>query len=438
MASVSSYQDVRTKTVNWCNKLLKNGVLNNEQFNTCISGMNSGDTSILPPVFQVPRTGVSYNYGLYDKEATDIASKINDTNTDVNFITNSKGTYLAETVNGTIYFISNINGDNTNQSDLSWTLLQQNDQQQYAILSPHGHYLTANDDYSVTSNSSVIGPSTMWSLTRIDSNIIAESVLYRNYYLSYNVNDDKIELIYDKNEHSAWTLYPQETINTESGSMTGNVNYNSRKTQLLIRIQDTEMRLLFLRTVIESLSYLRNDIAEKYSRGFNYVSSILQMQPNVSDVNNNLVEDKIIQARNMKLSELDKQIKAYNDQIAQIEANDYTQITREYNSFITELESVASNSSAVIQTNSTIIDRQNATYDKYNSEYSSRDSKLNKYLDDDNTMRLNMEMLTSFVKSNTTYSYLYPVFIFILFAISIYLIYLAYQKFKTNIQQQYK
>ena len=58
----ANYQDVKTKTVNWCNKMQKSGLLSSDQFNDCVSTFTDATTEFLPDDFKIPNTGISRNF----------------------------------------------------------------------------------------------------------------------------------------------------------------------------------------------------------------------------------------------------------------------------------------------------------------------------------------------------------------------------------------
>jgi len=456
--TINSYQDVRTKTVNWCSKLLSNGLMNNDQYNQCIANFNQTNTGILPPDFKIPRTGINYNYALYNKSPSDLAnssgslsSKLNDSNnnTDVNHITNSNGSYLAETANSQIYFVNNINDPNNNQNDISWTLLQQSNTTQYAILSPHGHYLVANADYTISSNGSAIGPSSLWNITRIDNNILVESVMYAKYYLTYNINDGSIGLIYDKNEHSAWTLYPQIATQSYDNSNSSIADtYNAQQTQIMSAIYNVEKQLLILQTIVDILTQLRANVQANYDTGFNYISSQLtQLTTNgsgsggsmsgIPDSDSNIVKNKITAAQTSALADIDASIANYNQQINTLRNENYIEVYGDYDTLTTQLLADASNASSTIESNNTIIDRQNAMYNDYNKNYAKADNKLKNTITDDERLAINMNILSSSVKSNNTYLKILPVIIILLICGIVILAYFTYRKFKRNVLKEY-
>lgn len=449
---IKSYQDIRTKTVNWCNKLLSNGLMNNDQYNQCIANFNQTNTGILPPEFKIPRTGIDYNYALYNKSPSDLSntkgtlsSKLNnsDNNTDINYITNSNGSYLAETANSQIYFINNINDPHNNQNDISWTLLQQSNTTQYAILSPHNNYLVANTDYTISSNGTVIGPSSLWNITKIDNNILIESVLYAKYFLTYDINVNTLGLIYDKNEHSAWTLYPQvATQSYNNANDTIDNTYTAQQVQIMSAIYNVEKQLLILQTIVDILTQLRENIKVNYDNGLNYISGQLLQLTNgssngIPDSDINIIKNKILTGKTNALADINTTISNLNQQINTLRNVDYIEVYSKYDTFTTQLLMESSNVSSTIETHNTIIDRQNAIYNDYNQNYTKADSKLQKTITDDERLILNMNILSNSVKSNSTYSKLLPVIIILLICGIVILLYFTYQKFKTNVLNEY-
>jgi hypothetical protein len=202
-ATSETYKEFINKSINWCNKLHQEEILTNDQLDKCIANVNGANSSYVPPILDIPRTGIAYNYGIYDVNISKFTKIIDNTKTNINYITNNKGSYLAEKPDGTLYFVNNIDESKSNQMDVLWTLIEQTDSQHISILSPHDHYLIANSEYSISSNGTAIGPASLWLVTSIDNSIILSSSLYPNHYLNYNPNLNKIELSLkvDKSEY---------------------------------------------------------------------------------------------------------------------------------------------------------------------------------------------------------------------------------------------
>lgn len=51
----ANYQDVKTKTINWCKKMQSVGLLTPDQYNQCVGTFKDVTKGILPKEFKVPR-----------------------------------------------------------------------------------------------------------------------------------------------------------------------------------------------------------------------------------------------------------------------------------------------------------------------------------------------------------------------------------------------
>ncbi len=433
--SQDTYKDFINKSINWCTKLHNAGILSNEQLDQCIANVNGTNTNLLPPILDIPRTGVEYNYGIYNKNISTISSKINDSNTDVNYITNINGNYLAVTNQNQIYFINDINNPDTKQSDISWTLVQQGNTNQYAILSPHNSYLIANDDYSVSSNGSAIGPASLWTLTKIDRSFIAQSVLYPNYYLSYNPNFNIIELNNNKNEFCSWTLYPQNQYNINSITSIS-TNDDTRKQQVISNMIEKTKLYKKISLYVEILTQLKNSVISKYAQVQSYVQTYLNGIINISTPDRLTILNKIDTSKTNIITNLDTIINNYNNTLTSLQT-DKTNAEQDFNNFKQDITNFIKDSSDRFQNNDLIIQRQNMNLNDYNQKITNNHDIINKLKNNEKLKEMNMEMISSYYNSHKYYSYIYPVIILILLLVLLYCFYRLYDKFKRNIIEQY-
>jgi len=445
MSAPNTYQDFRNKTVNWCTKLQKTGILSNDQMDSCISSVSlDGSNNRLST--QIPPSGPGVNYSIYNKIPSNIQNTFDVIPQNRNFITNSNGAYLSEDAHGTLYFnTANINTSDVNQPDLIWTLSQQGqDQQVYAIISPYGHYLIANPDYSVTSTGTASGPASNWILNFTDTNIIAQSVLYNGYYLNFDPNSGGVTLSQSKNEFIAWTLYPVLTDNASGPSQISSTNLiqnlTIQKQQVLTALQTAQLRQLTIQSSLNSLNNLKSTVNDRYTRAINYVSSLIQtLTPSISSNNQQEIIGKISQHQTRALADIDGQIANYTLQLREdaLQNGEYNMAQANYNQFVLDLSTRTSNSSTQLTNNSSIIKRQNAEYNNYTEKLSTNLNNLHSYEDDNATLKINMDIMANYVKSNNTYNYIYPIIILVLIIGILIACYYVYKKFKKNILKQY-
>jgi hypothetical protein len=82
------YQDVKTKTMNWCNKMQKAGLLTAEQFDQCVSSFKDTTGGLVSSgIGTDSKYGMGMDYSLYNTRAKQLSSSItksdggNNTNT---------------------------------------------------------------------------------------------------------------------------------------------------------------------------------------------------------------------------------------------------------------------------------------------------------------------------------------------------------------------
>lgn len=429
-----TYKDFINKTINWCTKLNKAGILSNDELDKCVANVNGTNNNILPPILDIPRTGIEYNYGIYNVNKSSLSNKINDANTDVNFITNINGGYLAMNNKNQIYFINNINDSNINQNDLEWTLLQQGDTNKYALLSPYKTYLIANNDYSVSSNGTSIGPASLWSLTKIDKSFIAQSVLYPNYYLTFNPNSYSIELSVNKNEFSSWMLYPQYQYNINNIITTSSQD-DIKKQQLISNLIEKKKLLSKINIYIDTLKELKNIIISKFDQTISYIKSYA-LTNNLDNNTKDTIINKINNYKNKIMNDLNTIIENYNGNMLTLNT-DFTNAEQQLNNFLDEQISFINDSNNKFLNNNNIIERQNLTLNNANEKINYDQITMDNLKKNETLSKINVEMLTNYYNSNKMYSYIYLIIILILILTLLYLLYKLYNNFIINIINQY-
>lgn len=442
MSAPNTYQNFRNKTINWCQNLQKAGIFSNDQMDSCIASVDlTGTNNQLS--FQTPPSGPELNYSIYNKTPVNIKNTFDIVPQNRNFITNSQGAYLSEDASGSIYFnTANIDTSDVNQPDLIWTLIAQQTQslQHYAIASPYGHYLIANADYSVTSNGTAIGPASLWTISITDSHIIAESVMYTGYYLNFDPNFSAMTLTLDKNEFSAWTLYPvlTDTISTPAQQSTNTVQIlSNQKQQILTTLQNMQKHLLALQSSIQALDQLSSIVNDRYIRVKEYIISSLNTRGAISSDIKLQIINKITTAQNVALSDIASNIANYTQQLTTFQAGDYASAQKNYDDFKQTLISLAAKNTVTLGNNSAIINRQNVEYNNYMEKTRVNSQSVNSYNDDQELLKINMDIMSSYSSSNNIYSYVYPIIIIVLILCIIFASYSAYKKYKKNILSQY-
>lgn len=429
MSAPNSYQDFRNKTINWCQKLKQSGILNNDQLDSCIASVDL-------------TSGNRQNILITKKDK-------NPTETNTYFITNNRGSYLSEDKFGNIVFIAgDIDTTSINQPSLIWTLIQNNatNISQYAILSTTGKYLITNDDTTVTSNGSTIGPATLWNISFIDSNIIAESVMFPNNYLSFEPNTSSLVLQPMKNEFAVWTLYPVITPDTSAiqnanlSNTNGNGNtqrLQNEKNQLITNLKEIQRQQIGHQTIIKTLQNLRDNVNNKYVQGKDYVASRTDLMAGLKPEQINDIVSKITKEQQRVLADIDSTIASYKEQLEKLTTTELVTAQQNFNNFLSSIGALNTDNSSKIANNTEIISRQNIEYDRYKQAQMQNNDSLNYTNETLEKMQINSKMMENYNSWDNIYYYLYIILIIVLVIGIIIAAYFAYKKFKKNILKQY-
>jgi hypothetical protein len=320
-----SYQDVKTKTLNWCNKMQKTGLLTTEQLNECQSSFIDVKSGTLPKDFKIPDTGVSRNYSLYNTRINKLTPNVSGENTNTVMLVSNDGQYLACNPDNIMYYISNINEPSVNQQEIYFTLIPQNENV-YVIMSPYGKYLIANqpdssensnsnsnsssnsnsnntEDWTATFTGSSIGTMASWNVVKTNiensssesdssssgssgsssySKVSFECVQLNNFFLSSITRKNKaLTINYGKTDNSLWTMIPKQE-NTNSESSFSSVKTTNTVSQYIVlgeniiaNITKTNIEIICLQATRIALVKLQDMIRNNYTNISNYMQSQL-------------------------------------------------------------------------------------------------------------------------------------------------------------------
>lgn len=188
----TTYQDIRNKTIKWCEKLLDNGIYEQAKYNECVRGFVDMEVGMLPPEMKPPTTNNEHSYSLYDRQSNYTTRNIARSDSGNILLKTINGMYLACNINGELYLT---NGkDLSNQKELEWKLnFQKNNT--YTILSTYGNFVGVSKDKRVNASTNIqkatqgtnrkpianresLDPSTIWKISKSNNTIIIESVKY--------------------------------------------------------------------------------------------------------------------------------------------------------------------------------------------------------------------------------------------------------------------
>ena len=332
--------DIETKTKNFCNKLEKNGLLNTDQFNQCISTFNDASSGLLPKEIKNPNTGVKRNYSLYNTQH-DITAKINSNNSDSNtsitntiMLSTNTGQTLACKSDNTIYLVSNINDSSVKQNELYFTLVPQDNNNEslvYALLSPYSKYLIVKEDKRVSYSGTSIGPFSLWNIIKISStgtsdnnNIMLESSQNKNFHLvinndnnNNNDNNDngngndniqELNITYGKSDNMIWTMINKTETDPENDENNMlSIKYNMQADEILQKINNTEIHKICINELLNTYTNISIKINNIYIKVINYIKQYLSKQQTTYLLSNYDYKTKIasIKTNNM-LSNISK------------------------------------------------------------------------------------------------------------------------------------
>lgn len=484
-----NYLDIKTKTTNWCDKMRKTGLLTSSQFDQCIAAFRDQSAGLLNSGNRL-QTGTARNYSIYDNDNnnnnynnTTSGNSINNdgnTNTQTVLLTTFDGKTMASNTENAIYFVPNINDSSINQRELQITLAPQTETT-FAILSPYGKYLVANQDYTVAFTGTSIGPMSTWNISSVNGHITIQSVQFTNFYLTFDDTLDNVKLVYGQTESALWkTIIRNDTSaasggdNTAAGSFIG-AEYMISKENILNKIKNAVIGKMILERQIAAFQDLSTQISNNYADIIKYINQTLSNAKNIyqlstadyqtrldsitsnsmlsDDARQNLIssltrpggmnitEDTIAIVINVVMTARDRKLNAINRLITDLQAQkskiDLTAIDQEYATYLTTLQQTIDDLNKRIDQNNLILARQQNAYSSVNSELNEKQNKIIHYKNKDEIANVNIGILSNYNSQNGYLLKLYPAIILILFIAILYVIYLTYTKFITNVYDKY-
>ena len=190
-----NFQDVKTKTINWCSKMKSEGLITPDQYDNCIASFISSSSGIIPKTFKVPSSGFPINYSLYNTRSESLTDNITGENTNTIMLVTNTGLTMACDTNNKIYYVKDINDPTINQHELYFTLNPQTNNV-YGLLSPYGRYLLTNSSYIADFSGTTLGPMASWTLIKTNDKVAFESVGFSGFYLSFIDKATPLQIIH--------------------------------------------------------------------------------------------------------------------------------------------------------------------------------------------------------------------------------------------------
>ena len=459
----TNYQDVKTKTINWCKKMQSEGLLTPEQYDNCVSTFKDVTSGVLPKEFDVPATGMSRNYSLYNTRSTKLTPKLSGDNTNTVMIVTNTGLYMACNSNNDLYYVKDINDSTLNQNEFYFTLVPQNNDV-YSIMSPYNKYLITNTEWGAVFSGTTIGTMSSWNVSKVEDKVILESIQYNGFHLSFQDEDKPLKIIYGKDESTQWLMIAKKETseNDKYGEYTG-VEYLVTKEMILTKIKNITIDKLALDNIKKGLITLQNNIRDNYNEAESYLQTKLDnlkklytvssqdyetrinsinesstITPNLQqslidsipkpvgiNLSDNEINILILNISNMKnyyLQVIQEEISKIDLKLSEL---DITPTIQDYNTFILDIQNEITNVKSRIEQNNIIMSRQRDNYEKINEDVYYIENKQNKYENLDKKLKLNLDIVDGYKAQTSLLVKIYPFIIVLLLLFLIYLIYLT-------------
>jgi len=156
---------------------------------------------------------------------------------------------------------------------------------------------------------------------------------------------------------------------------------------------------------------------------------------NIEDDDIMIAVNKITNNKNAFLQNL--QLNVITPLEEKLKELDALNLDNDYNTYITSLKTDIDDTNNRIRQNNIIMNRQKDTYTKINKNYASQINKEKTIEEIDTVANANIQMINNFSSQNSYLNKLYPVGIFILAIVLIYISYLTFIKFRDNIWMNY-
>ena len=470
-----NYQDVKTKTINWCTKMRDIQFITAEQYDTCVASFKNQNSGIIPKD-AISSNNLSKDYSLYNMSTDKISSKLGGENTNTIMLVTHSGLYMSCDPDNNITYIADINQPNINQTNLYFILIPQTNNV-YSVMNSYGKYLITSIDMKVDFSGTKIGTMASWNISKVNDNIIIESFQYSGNYLSFQKPTLPLTLILGKDETIQWTMVSKKETNVDDKYNEYNpVGYITEKETLIRAIIIFFIQQKLLNSIINSLKTLKNTISSNYDKilanirkqiendnqihtisNAKYEESIKSIKGSgtidetkidsiiksiqkpigntISDGDTKKIADQIINSKNDYLNKIQLEINKIEDELRTLNRRD---INKNYNDFITKLNNDLADTIKRIRENNIIMERQKDKYGKIDNDQSRIDIKENKYKDLDETIKLNLKIVDDYKTQTSLLTKIYPFIIVILILFLIYLIYITSIKFKENIYDKYE
>lgn len=197
-----SYNEIKESTIEWCNKLKKEGIYSEKDFKDCENSFRDLSLGEIPEDMKEGKDRIENSYSLYNRTSDHLKDKLSENNSQV-VIHTSNGLRVSANKDNTVYLA---NPDTIVKEEESyWRLIPKGDKQ-FLIISIYGNYLSVDENKRVSADRSDISPQTTWTIARSNGHISVESFHHLGYKLAF-VNKDII-LVGGISDTQKWKLKP--------------------------------------------------------------------------------------------------------------------------------------------------------------------------------------------------------------------------------------
>jgi len=357
------YQDVKTKTLNWCNKMQQTGLLSADQFNQCVSSFKDTTAGLVSSgIGTDSKYGMGMDYSIYNTRAKQLSSSITNTNADGGNNTNTimlmtpNNQTLACKPDGSLYQVPNTDDPQVNQKELYFTLTPINETA-FAILSPYGTFLAADNTYNASMTGKSIGPLSTWNIVKITSStassanvsqVMIESSQFPGFHLVYDSTLNTLSIQQGQNESMIWsisakasndntlltktsvlgntlltktsvlgnTLLTKTSVlgNTPDSELAMNVSqYTVLKESILAGYKNNAMMNIALQASIDTIKKLQSLVSNNYADITNYIQNYLQNQQRLYQLSSSDYKTRTESIRNNSMINPDTQQNLINN-----------------------------------------------------------------------------------------------------------------------------
>lgn len=213
-SNTDSYEDIKNKTVQWCQLLKNNNIYNDAQYNECINSFVNLGVGTLPKNMKPPENGNEFEYSLYNHTSeyeqqgiipTDINNKI--------MLSTMDGFYISSDNLGNISLVKQENA--SNQLELQWSLVKNSDTQ-YSLLSYYKNFLSGDNNGIITASNPNTTNSTIWTINKINNFTTLENLQYPEQFLTVSNDKKNVKLTTNTGITIQWkisiVLKPSESL----------------------------------------------------------------------------------------------------------------------------------------------------------------------------------------------------------------------------------